>query len=156
MKVSIDTFDTNEGKRKTKPTNCITPAIKSEAEQLVKCVIEEKILVGRIEALKARLCHVVRKEIHISGTTVKWKAGKFFPVLSKEKFERILRDRNVLPEDMLNKIITEASVSRQIPGRTEVHLGRTHKNEISAKLQEYGIATVHGNEDAVAVPTKEK
>ncbi|MCX6986260.1 MAG: hypothetical protein NT118_16160 [Lentisphaerae bacterium] len=132
-----------------KTKTSVSPNTKAEAEELVNCVIEGKILEGRIEALKQKICPAVRAEIHINGTIIKRRAGQSYPFLIKGNFEKILRDRKVLPDDALDKIISEASVSRQIPERIEVWLGKTHKDGICSTLRDYGIVAkgVPGNGD---------
>ncbi len=120
-------------------TDTQRPDVRTLAGDLVKLVIQAKILESRIVDLKNRIGSAAEKEISVSGAVVKWKRAHTWHGFTKEKMRQIILERKLVPEDQIDALFEDATATRLISANLQVRLGKTQRQEIRLALEKFGI-----------------
>lgn len=123
------------------------PDVRTLAGELVRLVIQGKILEAHIEDLKSRIGPAAGKEIRVNGAVVKWKRLRTWHGFTKDRMRQILLERKLIPEDQVDALLEDATATRQISANLQVRLGKALQKEIRLTLEKFGIG-VRGTEES--------
>lgn len=125
------------------------------ARDLVRLVVQGKILESRIEDLKNRIGSAAESEICVSGAIVKWKLARTWHGFTKDRMRQIILERKLVPEDQIHALFEDATATRLISANLQVWLGKTQKKEIRLALEKFGIGVDGTEECEIASETQD-